>query len=252
MKLEELTSPEIAALPRDIVVVMPVASTEQHSLHLPVFTDSMIIGEVVRRLEARAPDDVLALPVMWLGYSQHHMRYPGTISARSETHREVMMDIVASMIAHGFKRILIVNSHGGNSANISVLLQNLMEQYEDAEIFACASYSGPASAKMAEIREAGSEGSGHAGETETSMILALRPDLVKTDRLDADGQQARTWLPGATNYRRMDQRTTHGGVGDPTSATPQKGERFFEAAAEGLVEVVRKIRAGVLPGPAQG
>ena len=245
MILAEMTSPDVAALPRDTVVVMPLASTEQHSLHLPVFTDSMIIGEVTRRLEARVPEDVLLLPVLWLGYSQHHMRYPGTVSARSETHQDIMMDIVSSMVGHGFQKLLIVNSHGGNAANISVLLQRLMERYEEADIYACTSYSGPASKEMAEIREAGPEGSGHAGETETSMMLALRPELVKTDRLDADGQQARLNLPGVANYRRMDQRTTHGGVGDPTSANAEKGERFFEAAAAGLAETLRRIRGGV-------
>ena len=81
MILAEMTSPEIDALPRDIVVLMPVASCEQHSLHLPVFTDSMIGAEVARRVHERCPDDVLVLPMQWLGYSQHHIRYAGTISA---------------------------------------------------------------------------------------------------------------------------------------------------------------------------
>ena len=85
MILAEMTSPEIDALPRDIVVLMPVASCEQHSLHLPVFTDSMIGGEVALRTHRLVPDDVLILPVQWLGYSQHHIRYPGTLSAISET-----------------------------------------------------------------------------------------------------------------------------------------------------------------------
>ena len=134
MILAEMTSPEIDALPRDIVVLMPVASCEQHSLHLPVFTDSMIGGEVARRVHERMPDDVLVLPVQWLGYSQHHIRYPGTLSAISETHLLLMIDIVASMVGYGFKKILIQNSHGGNGANISVLLQRLMERYGDQEI----------------------------------------------------------------------------------------------------------------------
>ena len=109
MILAEMTSPEIDALPRDIVVLMPVASCEQHSLHLPVFTDSMIGGEVARRVHERVPDEVLVLPVQWLGYSQHHIRYPGTISAISETHLLLLMDIVASMVGYGFKKILIQN-----------------------------------------------------------------------------------------------------------------------------------------------
>ena len=107
MILAEMTSPEIDALPRDIVTLIPVASCEQHSLHLPLFTDSLIGEEVARRVNQRCADDVLVLPIQWLGYSQHHIRYTGTISAISETHLLLMMDIVASMVGHRFKKILI-------------------------------------------------------------------------------------------------------------------------------------------------
>lgn len=142
MKLEELTSPDVGELPRDVVVVFPVGSMEQHSLHLPLSTDTMIVGEMCRRLESALPQDVLLLPVMWLGYSRHHMKYPGTVSAGVTTHINIMEDVVCSMLDHGFQRVLIVNGHGGNIANISVLLQKLMEEHGDAEIFACSLYSG--------------------------------------------------------------------------------------------------------------
>ena len=185
MILAEMTSPEIDALPRDIVVLMPVASCEQHSLHLPVFTDSLIGGEVARRVHERCPDDVLVLPVQWLGYSQHHIRYPGTVSAVSDTHLLLMMDIVASMVGHGFRKILIQNSHGGNGANVSVLLQRLMERYPDGDVEFYSRWAWASGEKLDRIRQLGSGGSGHAGETETSMILAIRPELVRTDRLHA-------------------------------------------------------------------
>ncbi len=186
---------------------------------------------------------------MWLGYSRHHIRFPGTVSARSNTHLDLMLDIVSCLIDHGFKKLLIVNSHGGNEANIAVLLQRLMETYGDADVFACTPYTGPASKKIEEIQEAGPKGSGHAGEMETSMILALHPKLVNTDRLHADGQRASLSLPGVKNYRRIDQRTAHGGIGDPRTATAEKGEQFFEAAVDGLTEIVRKIRAENLYDP---
>ena len=97
MILAEMTSPEIAALPRDIVVLIPVAACEQHSLHLPVYTDSMVAEQIGRRVHEQIPDDVLVLPVQWLGYSQHHVRYPGTVSATSETYLLMLMDMVVSM-----------------------------------------------------------------------------------------------------------------------------------------------------------
>ena len=243
MILAEMTSPEIDALPRDIVVLMPVASCEQHSLHLPVFTDSMIGGEIALRAHRLVPDDVLVLPVQWLGYSQHHIRYPGTISAVSETHLLLMMDIVASMAGNGFRKFLIQNTHGGNGANISVLLQRLMERYgdEELEFYSRFGWAGPE--KLDAIRELGGAGSGHAGETETSMVLAMRPDLVRQDRLDADGEREGMRVAGTSSYNRFDQRTAHGGVGDPRPGTAAKGERLLDASADEIAETVRQIRA---------
>jgi creatinine amidohydrolase len=243
MILAEMTSPEIDALPRDIVVLMPVASCEQHSLHLPVFTDSMIGGEVARRVHQRVPDDVLVLPVQWLGYSQHHIRYPGTLSAISETHLLLLMDIVASVVGYGFKKILIQNSHGGNGANISALLQRLMERYGDQEMEFYSRWAWAGADKLDQIRELGGAGSGHAGETETSMVMAMRPDLVRADQLDADGERDGMRVPGVASYYRFDQRTRHGGVGDPRSATAEKGEALLDASADEVAEHVRQIRA---------
>ena len=131
MILAHLTSPGVDNLPRDILVIIPVASIEQHSIHLPVFTDTAILTEVIRRIEKRLPNDILTLPVMWLGYSQHHMKYPGTLSATSDTHLKIMYETLAAMIDHGFKRFLLINSHGGNEPNISVLRQHVMEQHAD-------------------------------------------------------------------------------------------------------------------------
>lgn len=242
MILAEMNSPDIATLPRDIVVLMPVASCEQHSLHLPVFTDTMIGTEIARRVHERCPDDVLVLPTLWLGYSQHHIRYPGTISATSETHLAAMMDIVDSIVRHGFQNILIVNSHGGNGPDVSVLLQRLMERYGDEKVHFFSRWAWASNETLNQIRELGNTGSGHSGETETSMILALRPDLVKTDRLDADGDRDQPQVSGLASYRRFDQRTRHGGVGDPRPATADKGQRMLDASADEIAEQVQQIR----------
>jgi creatinine amidohydrolase len=239
----EMTSPEIDAQPRDTVVLVPVASCEQHSLHLPVFTDSMIGAEVARRVHELVPDDVLVLPVQWLGYSHHHIRYPGTLSAISETHLLLMMDIVSSVVGYGFKKILIQNSHGGNGANISVLLQRLMERYGDDGIEFYSRWAWAGNDALNALRELGNAGSGHAGETETSMVLAMRPDLVRTDRLDADGERPGMRVEGVASYHRFDQRTQHGGVGDPRPATAEKGERLLQASAQEIAEHVKAIRA---------
>ena len=242
MILAEMTSPEIDALPRDIVVLLPVASCEQPSLHLPVFTDSLIGGEVARRTHERIPNDVLVLPVQWLGYSQHHIRYPGTVSAISETHLVLMMDIVASMVGAGFSKILVQNSHGGNSANISVLLQRLMERYGDQEVEFYSRWAWADGNQLDTARVLGAAGSGHAGETETSMILAINPELVRGEKLDRDGEKDGMRASGAASYYRCDQRTAHGGGGDPRPSTAENGERLLDLSAEEMVETVKSIR----------
>ena len=243
MIIAEMNSPDINALPRDIVVIVPFASCEQHSTHLPVLTDSMIAGEIARRVHERCPDNVLVLPVTWLGYSQHHIRYPGTLSASSETHLAVMMETISCMVKHGFLKILILNSHGGNTGNISVLLQRLMERFGDsgAQFFSRSAWAD--GSKLNEVRELGGGGSGHSGETETSMILAMRPDLVKTDRLDSDGEREGMRVPGLSSYYRFDQRTRHGGVGDPRPASAEKGERMLDASADEIAAQIPQIRA---------
>lgn len=242
MLLWEMTSPEIDALPRDIVVLIPVASCEQHSRHLPVWTDSFIGQEVARRVHERIPQDVLVLPVQWLGYSQHHIRYPGTVSAVSSTHLDLMMDMVDSMVGNGFRKILLQNSHGGNGAGVQVLLQRLMEKYQEGEAEFYTRWAWGSAEHLNEIRELGNAGSGHSGETETSMMLAIRPELVRLDQLDADGEKEGMRVPGASSYYRFDQRTRHGGVGDPTVATAEKGQAMLDASAEEVAQSVLDIR----------
>ena len=243
MLLTEMTSPEVDTLPRDIVVVAPTASCEQHSLHLPVFTDSFIGEEIARRVHERIPEDVLVLPVQWLGFSQHHLRYAGTVTALSETHLMLMMDMVSSIVAHGFRKILLLNSHGGNRSGIQVLLQRLLERYQDeeAEFYTRWAWAGPD--VLNEIRDLGDSGSGHAGETETSMMMVIRPDLVREERFDADGQREGVRVgDDVSSYYRLDQVTAHGGIGDPRSATAAKGERMLAASALEVAEQVLQIR----------
>src|SRR5258705_11691495 len=115
MLLQEMTWPEIGNLSRDIPVLMPVAALEQHGRHMPVFTDSMLLGEVVRRVGEAMKDRVLIAPVMWLGNSHHHLDFQGTLSASPRVYLDVLNDLAENMIAHGFRRIVFINGHGGNT-----------------------------------------------------------------------------------------------------------------------------------------
>src|SRR5688572_13302031 len=102
MQLTDLTWPAVAALPKETPVVFPVAALEQHGHHLPVFTDSLLCGEIVRRAEKRLADRVLFAPLTWLGNSDHHLDFPGTLSAAPRVYLDLLNGLIDNFVAHGF------------------------------------------------------------------------------------------------------------------------------------------------------
>src|SRR2546422_11216452 len=105
MDLIELSWPAVAALPKDTPVVFPIAALEQHGHHLPVFTDSLLLGEIVRRAKERIGSRVLFAPLMWLGNSDHHLDFAGTLSAPPRAYLDVVNGLVENFLHHGFRRI---------------------------------------------------------------------------------------------------------------------------------------------------
>ncbi len=116
-----------------------------------------------------------------------------------------------------------------------------MERYEDVDLYTTTPYAGPSDKNTNEVLTLGSTGSGHAGECETAMIMAIYPDLVKTDALHKDGQCRQESISGLRLYKRFDQNTKHGGLGDPRPATAEMGERIFQVVEDFLVETIQKI-----------
>ena len=247
MKLGEMNWPDIKELDREhLVAVYPIAAFEQHSLHLPLLTDTIESEGIVARLDQRIPDEIVCLPTQWLGYSFHHMRFGGSLTATSETHINMIVETVAGLLSADFENILILNGHGGNQADLKVALQKLKEGYPDARVYG-ASWWEVAAPELEAIREAGPEGWGHAGEMETSMMMVLRPDLVKTDRLHVDGTKSDSpYASRIVQFHRMEEISTRGNYGDPTVASAEKGERMLSAIVDNLVELVREIRKGRL------
>jgi creatinine amidohydrolase len=114
MQLVEVKWPDVEALSRDTPIVIPIAALEQHGRHMPVFTDSLLLGEVIRRVSERLQDRVLFTPLFWLGNSEHHIDFPGTMTAAPRVYLDVLKDMVENFLVHGFRRIVLVNGHGGN------------------------------------------------------------------------------------------------------------------------------------------
>jgi creatinine amidohydrolase len=261
MYLAELTSYEVDALPRDLPVVVPFAAIEQHGAHLPIGTDSFIAEGILRRLDARDPGACLWLPVERYGSSPHHMPFRGSVTLSSRTFLDVARELTASMAAHGFRSFLLLNAHGGNQALLNVALQEIRmggdrRVLPSAESRALrvvhATYWVIAQKAFAAIRESPPGGMGHACEMETSAILALHPGLVRRERARRDGGAPRNrfdhrdMLDGGSvgQFRFFDEWTESGPIGDPSTASAEKGERFLDAAVEAVRELLAELRAG--------
>src|SRR4051812_38406382 len=117
MDLTDLSWPAVHTLSKDTPVVFPIAALEQHGHHLPVFVDSLLLGEVIRRAKLTLADRVLFAPLMWLGNSDHHLDFAGTLSAPPRTYLDVLNGLVENFLLHGFKRLVFINGHGGDDVS---------------------------------------------------------------------------------------------------------------------------------------
>ena len=197
MILYDLTWQQVANLDHSMVVLIPFGSVEQHSLHLPFGTDSIIGEAIARRLEQQMPGHVLVLPITWLGCSRHHMGFPGSLTAETETFISVGEQLVSSMAAHGFRNFILLNSHGGNTNQVALMAENLRYRPGPALKVVAVTYWHLISKEIQDIRETPLGGMGHAGELETSVMLAVKPDLVRQDLMEADGPEKRSQFEGS-------------------------------------------------------
>ena len=192
------------------------------------------------------PDRVLLLPTLWLGASSHHLPFGGTLSAEVDTHITMLCDLVIPLLEDGYQRILVLNGHGGNIDTMHVALRQIHSKYSD-RLVAAASYWELAEKELAALAEGQRKTMGHACEFETSMVLALRPDLVHREFIENDPPQDEPTFRGLFTAEDMKQRTDHGAVGYPELASAEKGKRFLKAAVGRAVEVVEAMLRRRLP-----
>lgn len=186
--LEELTRDEARQIAPKTLVVLPVGAVEQHGPHLPVGTDFFTIEHLARAAAAEAASSVpvLVAPTLPFGSSHHHLPFGGTLSLSTETYYRVVFELCESLIVGGFRRIFVLNGHGGNNELIQLAIRDLALKHPCR--LAAASYW---SVAWDALVEAGAHKKGnlpgHAGRFETSQILALRPELVREPRPHRDG-----------------------------------------------------------------
>lgn len=250
MQYGECHSNQIPALTNKVAVV-PIASLEQHGHHLPMLTDTFINAEIVRRAEAELGDEALFLPVLWLGASDHHLGLPGTVSVSNDTYVRVLVDIVEGLIRHGFRRILLLNSHGGNVTPGNMAIYEVQMRHRDMAglWLVLGTWFGMAAPQVAAIDTLEQKHVTHACELETSMILSVRPELVRLDAARGANIpfESAFWSPDSSGSsrvsvpRRFEQVSATGALGHPEVATAEKGDLLYAAVVPEVVAFVREF-----------
>lgn len=244
MELYALRWPQVAALPRSTPVVFPVAALEQHGHHMPMFTDSLLLGEVVRRVQPELHGRCLFAPLQWLGNSHHHLDFPGTLSASPRAYLDTLIDLAECFLRHGFTRIAFVNGHGGNSVPMQQATFELRQKLRDRRdvLLVSATYWGLGGKPWEAEASLQQREMGHACEWETSMMLRIRPDLVSDPTATADVPFGTGFAPAHRAWT-MPDRSVPGHIGDPRAATAEKGEALFRVFAADVVRFLERVVA---------
>jgi creatinine amidohydrolase len=217
--------------------VLAVGSTEYHGDHLPYGTDT-IVAEYLAEAVAERVEGLLMLPPISFGMSRHYASFPVAVTLSTETLIRVLKEVFESLLAHGLKRLLIVNGHDGNIAAIESAAREFRVDHPEMRIAVLEAWWATAGELLPEDTFEVWGGLGHAGEGETSMMLAVAPELV-------DMSQARGVVPELPVHVQLkwtfDELTPYGVTGDPTKATAEKGRMMRDALVELLVSFIKEM-----------
>jgi creatinine amidohydrolase len=223
---------------RDTVVVA-FGSTEQHGRHMPLGTDAVLGDEFGWGLAERL--DAFLAPTVRFGCSEHHLSFPGTISLRQETFESIVNDVVKSLSRHGFRRIVLLPTHGGNFKPLAEAFAKL-EPVENIKVLAFTDLEGLVRTAFKSSLAFGvnaAESGAHSGEWETSLMLALRPEQVKMDHAAAGfvGELSEIMARVFDGIQNLDE---NGVLGDPRPATAEAGRKYLEEIVEYLYQWVQQ------------
>lgn len=239
-----LTWKQVGALPRETtLLILPTAAIEQHGHHLPLATDTLInnllLGRALERIPAEFP--IYALPPVCYGKSNEHIGFPGTLSLSGQSFVAVVRDVGSSIAAAGFRKLVIYNTHGGNTSLVDVLARDLRAEFGLRTFTLFGSGGTNFDGLSAQERTYGF----HAGEVETALLLHAAPELVHTTEYTAN-YIARVDQPellkpegSSANFAWLTRDIAPTGVmGDPRPATAESGERWAKEASARIAEIL--------------
>ncbi len=231
------------------IAVLPLGATEQHGPHLPAETDAIIAGAMADALAKTAPADLplIILPVEAVGYSPEHLDYAGTRSLAWDEAVERWIGIGADLASRGIRKLMLLNAHGGNSPLMTIVATELRVRHD----MFCVATSWTRFGAADGLFDPEEIALGiHAGALETSVILALRPDLVRREHLMRHASQQErlarenVWLRAYGRHAfgwKMQDLNPAGAVGDATRGDAEKGRIMIERAAKGLAELAAEM-----------
>ncbi len=244
-RMEEMNWVDIKKAIKDgfKTVVIGVGSTEQHGPHLPTQTDALI-ADVIVNLIAQNLKNALQAQTIRVGCSDHHLPFPGTISLRKSTLKALIHDYAESLQKHGFENIIFIPTHGGNFNPIKEAVEEAQGKHPKIKIFGFIDLMGFIEAEekiAAEFNITKEVAGAHAGEVETSQMLALAENLVERERfqpgyLGVLGEEEIEML----FKKGMPSLTEIGVIGDPTKASKKRGKVYIEKIVECLTDEIKK------------
>lgn len=250
MMWDELTTLQIDQLNRNIPVLLPVSATEQHGPLLPLATDRLIAEHFAAALQEEMPENILILPTVSVGCSDHHMSFAGTLSLSHHTFAAIVEDLIGSVLQHGFNKIILFNSHGGNQAICQVILERLGFRHPHAH-FVSFTWWVAARAALQEVTETGPGGTGHACEFETSLMQLITGRYTDLSQIEKGGNVPTfAWAESdmlrgskASYYRLISAMTPNGIFGDPLKASPAKGKMITDCVIKELKIITNDLHA---------
>ena len=234
------------------VAVLPVAATEQHGPHLPVSVDTTLVNGVVDASLPHLPADlpILFLPTQQIGKSNEHVRFPGTLTLSAQTIINLWMDIGASVARSGIKKLVLLNSHGGQASIMDIVARDLRTAH-DLIVYSANWYNLPLGDAVIELFPAEEHRFGiHAGDMETSMMLALREkyvDMALAKNFHSTSQDRAAKYPVLGNGTsaklgwQMQDYNAMGAAGNAAAATAAKGHALINAAGLQLANLLKEV-----------
>jgi creatinine amidohydrolase len=245
-----LTWTDIQAMPdkENVVIIQPVGAIEQHGPHLPIIVDSAIavsvIGKALSKLDPNVP--AYALPPLYYGKSNEHWHFPGTITLSAQTLLAVLTEMAESIYRAGFRKLVLMNAHGGQPQVMEIAARDIHQKYEDFLVFPLFTWRVPHIAKEL-LTQKELEYGIHAGDAETSLLLSILPEQVKMERAVVEyphglPEDSLLSMEGKLPFAWVTRDLTKSGVlGDATVATKEKGDRLLESVSDGWVQVIKDI-----------